>query len=145
LARPAAAGKVFLNRGSQVRILPGALEAGGLLVKGLRDIKLPDHERRAIEAASALLRALFPVRQVVLFGSKARGASDQESDIDLLVLTTRSLPWREQCLIIDALYPLQLEHKVVFSPLIVAADDWSAGLFQVLPIRKEIERDGVAA
>ena len=114
-------------------------------MRGLRDINLADNERRAIEAASSLLRARFPVKQVVLFGSKARGESEQESDIDLLVLTTRPLAWREQCLIIDALYPLQLEHGVLFSPLIVAADDWTAGLYQVLPIRREIDRDGVAA
>lgn len=92
-----------------------------------------------------MLRARFPVRQVVLYGSKARGSSDRESDIDLLVLTTRPVPWREQAQIIDALYPLQLEHNVIFSTLIVAAADWSEGLFQVLPIRTEIERDGVAA
>lgn len=114
-------------------------------MRRLRDLNLPEHERRAIEAASSLLRDRFPVTQVVLFGSKARGGSDQESDIDLLVLTTRPLAWHEQARIVHALYPLQLEHGVVFSPLIVAADDWSAGLFQVLPIRKEIERDGVAA
>jgi predicted nucleotidyltransferase len=31
---------------------------------------------------------------VVLFGSKARGAGDEDSDIDLLVLTKWKLDWR---------------------------------------------------
>jgi predicted nucleotidyltransferase len=55
-------------------------------VKTVAHIPSQENERRAIEAAARLPHEAFPVEQVVLFGSKARAAGDEESDIDLLVL-----------------------------------------------------------
>jgi predicted nucleotidyltransferase len=114
-------------------------------MKTLADISLSENERRAIEEAGRLLRGAFHVEQVVLFGSKARGGDDEESDIDLLVLTSRELHWREADAITLALYDLELAYDVVFSVLIVASDEWTAGVYRVLPIHDEITRDGVAA
>ena len=102
-------------------------------------------DSEAISRAAALLRSRFPISQVVLFGSKARGDDDAESDIDLLVLTTCKLDWKQRQAIINCLYGLELELGVVVSVLIVSEEDWHEGVYQVLPIREEIERDGVAA
>jgi len=110
-------------------------------MRRLRDIHLAEDDRRAIEAAAAILRERFPVQLVVLFGSKARGDDDAESDIDLLVLTDRQLSWRERDQITSALFDLQLQMNVVLSTLVVSTDEWNEGLYQVLPIRGEIERD----
>ena len=41
---------------------------------------LDDRERAAIGAAARLLRERFAALQVVLFGSRARGEGDAESD-----------------------------------------------------------------
>jgi predicted nucleotidyltransferase len=114
-------------------------------MKRLAEIALRPSDRSAIEEAVRLLRQRFPVEEIVLFGSKARGEDDAESDIDLLVLTTRELSRSERHEIVDALFPLQLQHEVVLSPLIVAAQEWRAGLTSVHPIHQEIEEQGVAA
>ena len=60
-------------------------------MKKLAQIFLDDRDRAAIAAAVGLLRSRFPVERVMLYGSKARGTDDEESDIDLLVLTSRKL------------------------------------------------------
>ena len=112
-------------------------------MKALRDIGLSDRDRHAVEAAAEALRGHFPVERVILFGSKARRQDDAESDIDLLVLTSRPLTRREKHQVVEVLYPLQLDLEVVFSTLEVPRDDWEHGLYQVLPLRVEIERDGV--
>ena len=65
---------------------------------------LDDKERAAIRAAARLLRERFAAVEVVLFGSRARGEGDAESDLDLLVLTARPLRWRERHALIDALF-----------------------------------------
>jgi predicted nucleotidyltransferase len=114
-------------------------------MKGIADLILARNEREAIEAAARLLREDFPVEQVVLFGSKARGASDAESDIDLLVLTARKLDWREADAITKALFDIELAYDVVISTLIVPTQEWTKGVYRVLPIHDEIVRDGVAA
>lgn len=114
-------------------------------MKQLDQIRLQDPERRAILAAAAVLRDRFPVERIILFGSKARGESHPESDIDLLVLTKRLLTRDEERLVIDLLFPLQLDYEVVFSTLEIPIDEWEHGIYQVLPLKLEIDRDGVAA
>jgi predicted nucleotidyltransferase len=114
-------------------------------MKGLDQIPLKPNDRRAIESAVRVLRGQFPVEQVVLYGSKATGTDDAESDIDLLVLTSRQLNWRERSQIVDALFDLQLELGVVISPLIISSHEWSQGRYTVLSIHDEIERYGIAA
>lgn len=114
-------------------------------MKNLDEIRLSEKDRRAVEAAAAILRDQFPVERVVLFGSKARGDDDAESDLDLLVLTSRPLTDAEAAQVTDALFDVQLELEVVISTLVVPTEEWQHGLYQVLPIRHEIEREGVAA
>ena len=114
-------------------------------MRTLTDINLASNDRAAVLDAAATLRSGFPVEQVVLFGSKARGQAAPDSDLDLLVLTSRPVPWPEQARMIRAMSPIQREHDVLFSLVIVARDEWTTGLYQVLPLRREVDRDGVAA
>ncbi|MSQ63593.1 MAG: hypothetical protein EXR33_07130 [Betaproteobacteria bacterium] len=47
--------------------------------------------------------------------------------------------------IVGALYDIQLRYDVLLSPLVVPTTEWEAGLYSVLPLHREIERDGIAA
>ncbi len=114
-------------------------------MKTIEDIELGPRDRVAIREAADLLRRRFPVDSIVLFGSKARGDDDSESDIDLLVLTSRSLSHAEQHVVTDELFPLQLRHDVVLSVLILPTREWNAGVVSALPIHDEIVEHGVAA
>jgi predicted nucleotidyltransferase len=111
----------------------------------LDQTRLKPNERAAIEAAAAVLREKLPVAQLILFGSKARGDAHDDSDIDLLVLTTRALSWDEQKQVIALLSPVQLEYDVLFGTIEIPEDEWYHGIYQVLPLRTEVERDGVVA
>jgi len=114
-------------------------------MKSLSQIALKKNDRNAIEEALLILRQQFPVSQIVLYGSKAKGTDDAESDIDLLVLTSRELGWRERNAITDALFDIQLVHNVVISTLVVSSQEWTQGRYSVLPIHAEIEEYGAAA
>ena len=112
-------------------------------MKTLDDVPLAPAEREAIEAAAEVLRARFPVTDIVLYGSKARGDSDPESDIDLLVLTSRPLDNEEQQRIWSDLHDIGLRFDVLLSPMTVEARSWREGVHSVLPIHTEVEREGV--
>lgn len=114
-------------------------------MRTLSDIDLRSTDRAAIVAAAAMLREKFPVTSIYLFGSKATGHDDPESDIDLLVLTSRPLPWRERDAITDALFDVEMKYGVIISTLVIEEDEWLHGPYQVLAIRREVDRDGVAA
>ncbi len=111
-------------------------------MKALDEIDLHPRDRLAIEKAAGILRRDFPVKSIVLFGSKARGDDDPESDIDLLVLTSRPVTRAEHEQMTRALFDLQLELGVVLSKLVVSADNWQQGPYGVLPIRAEIDQEG---
>jgi len=112
-------------------------------MKTLDQIHLPAHERAAIEEAAALLRQKFPIKQIILFGSKARGDSDEESDIDLLLLTARDLTEAERDSVLPVLSPIQNKYQLFFGTIKLSEEEWYNGIYQVLPLRTEVERDGV--
>ena len=68
----------------------------GRHLRTLDQLGLSPNDEAGIKAARQVLLTQFPVERVILFGSKARGTDDAESDIDLLVLTSRELTWRER-------------------------------------------------
>ncbi|HEX4052781.1 MAG TPA: nucleotidyltransferase domain-containing protein [Tepidisphaeraceae bacterium] len=114
-------------------------------MRTLDQIKLKPVDRQAVSDAARVLRGQFPVQGVILFGSKARGDDDSESDVDLLVLTSQPVtrPMRQQMR--EAVLPIEMSSDVWMGLTVVWAKDWEQGVYRVLPIRHEIERDGVAA
>ena len=109
------------------------------------DIGINETEKRAVLKASSMLKQAFPVEEVILFGSKARGDDDEESDMDLLLLTSRPISWNERKAINDALYEIQVEYDTIISTLITTVAEWTEGTFSVLPIHGEILAQGVTA
>lgn len=112
-------------------------------MKTLQHSSLLTAERQAIEEAVHILEDKFGIKKVVLFGSKARGDDDEHSDIDMLLITSEVLHWREEKAIVEALFELGLTYGVIFSPLFVTAKEWDGGLFTEFPIYEEIVRDGI--
>jgi predicted nucleotidyltransferase len=89
-----------------------------------------------------MLKSEFPVTKVILFGSKARGDYDEHSDIDLLVITSRLLHWKEEKAIVGALFDIGMKYDVIFSPLFTFVAEWENGIFKEFPVYQEISRDG---
>lgn len=114
-------------------------------MRTLKEAPLSERDLRAVKAAVKMLIERFPVEKVILYGSKARGDSDEDSDIDLLLVTSRPINWRERKAVIDALFEIQLAHDAIISILTVTAEDWLEGIFTAFPIYREIVRDGVLA
>jgi len=111
-------------------------------MKSLDKAALGKREREAIETAARLLKERFSIDSVILFGSKARGDADAHSDIDLLLISSKGLHWKDEKAIVDALFDIGMEHDVIFSPLFASSEEWENGLFKSFPIYDEITREG---
>ncbi len=111
-------------------------------MKSLDKAPLEKREKEAIEAASRILKERFSIDNVILFGSKARGDSDADSDIDLLLIGSKGLHWKDEKALVDALFDVGMEYDVIFSPLFTSSEEWNNGLFKDLPIYGEITREG---
>jgi predicted nucleotidyltransferase len=106
--------------------------------------RLGKQEALAIEEASRNLRSRFSIEEIILFGSKARGDAETFSDIDLLLVTTKPLHWKDEKAIVEILFDIGMTHDVIFSPLFVSKEEWRGGVFAQFPIYAEILRDGAA-
>ena len=111
-------------------------------MKSFESVSLMKNESEAIDTAIRMLKSEFSVSKVILFGSKARGDHDEHSDIDLLVIASKLLHWKEEKAIIGALFDIGMEYNVIFSPLFTFVDEWENGIFTEFPVYQEISRDG---
>ena len=111
-------------------------------MKMLEDIKLSQKERGSILEASKVLKSGLPVKKLILFGSKARGTDEPDSDIDLLVLTSRPVDSEIRSDISDRLAEINLRNDVLLTSIVVSEDEWSNGLIRYMLIHDEVERDG---
>jgi len=96
-----------------------------------------------LQQVKTAVQALAPSAEIVLFGSRARGTARADSDWDFLILL--SAPGNRMLVgqIKDCLYDLELETDVVLSSVIRSKQEWSSARYAVLPLRQQIERDGV--
>jgi len=101
-------------------------------------------EQAAIAEFTTLVQDQFPGRilSLTLFGSKARGDADAESDIDLLLLVDEeSNPLRSELWRIAS--DISLEHNVVLSVRVYAQTRWAASRRMRLPLYRAIVADGI--
>ena len=105
---------------------------------------LADSEQEAIRRYVDRICDRFPERilAVILYGSKARGDADAESDIDLLVLVDaednefRSELWRIAS-------NVSLDYNLVLSPRVFGQARWAETRRIRLPLYRAIVADGV--
>lgn len=91
----------------------------------------------------ARLRAAFDerLRQVILYGSEARGEAGPDSDIDVLVLLAGPLNYgRDLATSVHAVYPLTLESGRPISPHPVDAADYRT---KWCPLYESVRAEGV--
>ena len=110
----------------------------------LSQLDLSDREREAIEEFRRRIveGLLGRVERIVLYGSKARGDWDQDSDVDLLVLVRGE--WRDAQRLASALSvdrPLDL--GVLISAKAISVDHHQQMLREGWPFYRAVEAEGV--
>lgn len=83
------------------------------------------------------------LKNVILYGSWARGNTTEDSDIDvLIVLEGRVIPGKEIDRIIDIITEINLKHGVLISVYPVSEEDYST---INSPLLINVRREGVIA
>jgi predicted nucleotidyltransferase len=102
-------------------------------------------ERRALAEFAQWLRDRFGdrLRDLRLFGSRARGEGDEDSDLDVLTVVDDLTP-AERRQVFEHTGDLLTAHDVVVGGLTLSTAAWHDLRARELAIVREIDRDGVA-
>ncbi|MGM0381780.1 MAG: nucleotidyltransferase domain-containing protein [bacterium] len=104
---------------------------------------LTDTQNRALEEFGGRAREQFEIEEIYLFGSYVRGEASEESDLDVLVITSRFLERKERHLITDIAFEVNLKYGTNISTTVVYREDWEEGEISFLSISREIKREGI--
>lgn len=105
--------------------------------------KLSLRERQIIQRFKNRLNEITPVTKIVVFGSRARGTADPDSDLDLYI----ELPELDADLrgeIRQIAWEISLEEGMVISTFVVTTSAVVESPLGANPILQTIEREGIA-
>ncbi len=103
--------------------------------------------KKEAEALQAFIQRLLAelegrVFQIILFGSKARGHSAENSDIDVLILAGEE-NWQLQKNINKIASRIDLDYDVLLNPFLIAEERWRQMSKERFSICRNVERDGI--
>ena len=101
-------------------------------------------ERAAVQAFLQRLLDNYRhvVQRMVLFGSKARGDSEPDSDIDILIIVNKeSWPLRDAISVIAA--RASLEYGVLIGPRVIGWERWQRMQRERFSLYENVVREGI--
>lgn len=97
-----------------------------------------------LERVKNAVHVLSPAAEIILYGSRARGTAGYDSDWDFVVLLPSTSDKILEAQIKDRLYDVELETDTVLSSIIRSKEEWMSARYAVIPLRQQVESDGVA-
>ena len=113
-------------------------------MKKLEDIKkISKSEKAILEKCRKEISNIEPKADVILFGSRARGDAEPESDYDIIIFTDHEATLKREDTFRCQLYPIELETGAVITVMLVTKKDWDSPLQKAMPLYQNIRRDGL--
>jgi predicted nucleotidyltransferase len=81
--------------------------------------------------------------QTLFFMAHARGDANEYSDYDILIIVDGFVDMALEKRILDKIYPLEVETCQVLTFIVYSKQDWDSPLYKVMPLHKNVDRDGV--
>jgi predicted nucleotidyltransferase len=86
---------------------------------------------------------LEPSAEVILYGSRARNDFREYSDWDFLILVDGTVDTNRTDRIRRVLFEIELDTDQIISSIIRSRQDWNSPRYSVVPLHKNVEREGI--
>lgn len=100
-------------------------------------------ERMVLRTFKALVAKRLPAHRMTLFGSRARGRADPQSDADVLVVVDEPLSGEVRDYVSDCAWQAGFEHGIVVVPTVVTRDEWENGPQRCSLLAQAIRAEGI--
>ena len=112
-------------------------------MKRLADTNITSTYKTALQELSMRLQESFDIEDMILFGSVARNDDTQESDIDILILTSTKYTRARRHQITDIVFEINLKHSTNISTVVIDKPSWDTGPQSVMPLKTEVLNEGI--
>ena len=99
-------------------------------------------EQNIVDAFKMLLSRKLKVSELILFGSRARGDADPDSDLDVLVIVDDLSPELEEY-ISDCAWEAGFPSGIVIVPVVYSRNEWENGPERYSLLAQAIKSEGV--
>lgn len=89
------------------------------------------------------VHTVVPTADLILFGSRARGDFEPDSDWDFLVLTDEADSWEIRKRINERLFVITADTGELIYCSVSSREDWNTPLSKANPFQKNVVREGV--
>ncbi len=103
-----------------------------------------DTEKNVIERFKTAVLDELDTATVVVFGSRARGDADVDSDMDVLVILDREIDERIRDVVSDCAWEAGFRHGIVVVPVVVSKEEWETGAVRHSLLGKAVMQEGLA-
>jgi predicted nucleotidyltransferase len=101
-------------------------------------------ERAILETFKVRVSAKLPLSRLVLFGSRARGDAQADSDMDVLVVLDAPVSAETQDIVSECAWEAGFDHGIVVSPIAVSRQEWEEGPERSSLLALTIQKEGIA-
>jgi uncharacterized protein len=90
-----------------------------------------------------LLERRISLHELVLFGSRARGDAEPDSDMDVLVVVDGLLTKAVREAVSECAWEVGFEAGIVIASVVVSRDSWENGVERASLLARAVEKEGV--
>ena len=103
-----------------------------------------DTDKSILEKFRSLLVERIRVHKIILFGSRARGDAQVDSDMDLLVILQDPPTEEIEDYILDCAWKAGIDHSVILVPVVYSREEWEEGPDQSSLLALAVQREGIS-
>ena len=101
------------------------------------------NQKELLDQIKQTILEVEPEAEVIIYGSRSRQEAGPESDWDFLVLLDGNVEQKRIDNIRHRLYEIEWEHGEVISCIVRSREEWNSPLYQAMPFRQNVEREGI--
>lgn len=103
---------------------------------------LSPNEKEALEKLKSDISGKYKLLEMKLYGSKARGDHDSESDIDVLIVLD-TLDWTIEKDIYELCFKIGLAYDVLIAPMVYSKEETTDNFVRITPFYKTVQKEGI--